>query len=61
MTGAELNTEVWSYAFDNATGAFAVADLASLSPDGTESDAIQLWSYGFLGLVDPRSNRTIDS
>ncbi|GJE96208.1 hypothetical protein PsYK624_124020 [Phanerochaete sordida] len=58
---SELNTEVWSYAFDNATGTFAVADLASLSPDGTESDAIQLWSYGFLGLVDPHTNRTIDS
>ncbi|KAL7279357.1 hypothetical protein ACG7TL_007198 [Trametes sanguinea] len=50
---SEIYTEVWSYAFDNATGTFGVADLASLSPTGTESDAIQLWSYGFLGLLDP--------
>ena len=48
-----MYTEVWSYTFDNTTDTFAVADLASLSPSGTESDAIQLWSYGFLGLVDP--------
>lgn len=58
---AEVNTEVWSYSFDNTTSTFKVADLASLSPQGTESDAIQLWSYGFLGLIDPRTNRTIDS
>ncbi|KAJ3552842.1 hypothetical protein NM688_g3936 [Phlebia brevispora] len=38
-----------------------VADLASLSPDGVEADAIQLWSFGFLGLIDPMSNKTIDS
>ncbi|KAI0329281.1 hypothetical protein GY45DRAFT_1416531 [Cubamyces sp. BRFM 1775] len=49
----EIYSEVWSYSFDNATYTFSVADLASLSPSGTESDAIQLWSYGFLGLVDP--------
>ncbi|KAI0663733.1 hypothetical protein C8Q70DRAFT_907236 [Cubamyces menziesii] len=49
----EIYSEVWSYSFDNATGMFSVADLASLSPTGTESDAIQLWSYGFLGLVEP--------
>ncbi|KAI0366300.1 hypothetical protein BV20DRAFT_1124361 [Pilatotrama ljubarskyi] len=54
----EIYSEVWSYSFDNATGTFGVADLASLSPSGTESDAIQLWSYGFLGLVDPSGNST---
>ncbi|KAH9902577.1 hypothetical protein C8Q73DRAFT_670858 [Cubamyces lactineus] len=57
----EIYSEVWSYSFDNATDTFSVADLASLSSSGTESDAIQLWSYGFLGLVDPdvtRANST---
>ncbi|PPQ80092.1 hypothetical protein CVT26_012149 [Gymnopilus dilepis] len=55
IKGAASNiySEVWSYSFDNTTKVFSVADLASLSPDGTESDAIQLWSYGFLGLVEP--------
>ena len=38
--------------FDNATDTFSVADLASLG-NSQESDAIQLWSYGFLALLDP--------
>jgi len=46
-------TEVWTYSFDNSTNLFSPADLATISPQGTESDAIQLWSYGFLGLLDP--------
>ncbi|KAF8911624.1 hypothetical protein CPB84DRAFT_1912879 [Gymnopilus junonius] len=50
---SSIYSEVWSYSFDNTTKMFSVADLATLSPDGTESDAIQLWSYGFLGLVEP--------
>ncbi|KAF9477873.1 hypothetical protein BDN70DRAFT_933848 [Pholiota conissans] len=50
---SSIYSEVWSYSFDNATKSFSVADLATLSPDGTESDAIQLWSYGFLGLIAP--------
>ncbi|KAF4621368.1 hypothetical protein D9613_001000 [Agrocybe pediades] len=49
-------SEVWSYDFDETTKTFSVADLAALSPSGTESDAIQLWSYGFLGLVDPTAS-----
>ncbi|KAI0709912.1 hypothetical protein C8Q76DRAFT_811912 [Earliella scabrosa] len=49
----EMYSEVWSYSFDSATNTFSVADLAGLSPSGTESDAIQLWFYGFLGLLDP--------
>ncbi|KAF7799662.1 hypothetical protein EIP86_010902 [Pleurotus ostreatoroseus] len=57
----EINTEVWSYSFDNIMNKFAVADLASIFPDGTEADAIQLWSFGFLGLIDPSSNKTIVS
>ena len=54
----EIYSEVWSYSFDKSTDKFSVADLASLSPGGTESDAIQLWSYGFLGLLDPTGNGT---
>ncbi|KAF8870883.1 hypothetical protein BD779DRAFT_1578468 [Infundibulicybe gibba] len=46
-------SEVWSYSFNRTTNQFDIADLAGLSPTGTESDAIQLWSYGFLGLLDP--------
>ncbi|PPQ88991.1 hypothetical protein CVT25_005090 [Psilocybe cyanescens] len=54
IKGASNNiySEVWSYAFDETTKTFSVADLAALS-SGVESDAIQLWSYGFLGLVEP--------
>ncbi|KAF8161426.1 hypothetical protein B0H34DRAFT_653240 [Crassisporium funariophilum] len=57
IKGASENiySEVWSYSFDNQTSMFSVADLAGLSPGGTESDAIQLWSYGFLGLIEPDS------
>lgn len=57
-TFSDIYSEVWSYSFDNSTNEFSVADLASLSPDGTESDAIQLWSYGFLGLLNPTMNNT---
>ena len=39
---AEKYSEVWSYSYSNTTGRFAVADLASLAPEGTESDAIQV-------------------
>ncbi|THH07535.1 hypothetical protein EW145_g3307 [Phellinidium pouzarii] len=49
----DIFSEVWTYAFDNVTDTFEVADLASVSPDGTDSEAIQLWSYGFLGILDP--------
>ncbi|KAF9563018.1 hypothetical protein CPC08DRAFT_816871 [Agrocybe pediades] len=49
-------SEVWSYDFDETTKTFSVADLTALSPSRTESDAIQLWSYGFLGLVDPTAS-----
>jgi hypothetical protein len=56
----DISTEVWSYSFDNATNSFSVADLAALSPTGTESDAIQLWSYGFLALSDPSCAGSLD-
>ncbi|KAF8624481.1 hypothetical protein AX17_007110 [Amanita inopinata Kibby_2008] len=54
---SEIYSELWSYSFDNKTNQFSVEDLAALSPTGTESDAIQLWSYGFLGLLDPSGNK----
>ena len=44
---------MWSYSYDNATNSFSPADLAVLSPVGTEADVIQLWSFGFLALLDP--------
>lgn len=54
-----LYTEVLSPVFDAGTGKFSIGDLGALSPEGTEGDAIQLWSYGFLGLIDPRSERAV--
>ena len=53
MALTDLNTEVWSYSYDNATNSFSPADLAVLSPVGTEADVVQLWSFGFLALLDP--------
>ena len=52
---------MWSYSFNNSSISFEVADLASISPDGVEADAIQLWSYGFLALIDSHTNQTITS
>ncbi|KZT43842.1 hypothetical protein SISSUDRAFT_1057376 [Sistotremastrum suecicum HHB10207 ss-3] len=49
----ERFSEVWSYSYNVSTGQWGIADLASISPDGTESDAVQLWSFGFLALADP--------
>lgn len=49
--GENIWTEVWSYSYSN--GEFSVLDLGSIST--TESNAVQLWSYGRLGLLDPRT------
>lgn len=49
----ERFAEVWSWTFDNSTERFNVTALGDISPEGTESDAVQLWSYGLLGLQDP--------
>ncbi|KAK7036505.1 hypothetical protein VNI00_011702 [Paramarasmius palmivorus] len=59
INGAPQNlySEVWSYNYDKQAKQFSVADLSRLS-GGTESDAIQLWSYGFLGLIEPPSSGT---
>ncbi|KAF8512552.1 hypothetical protein BU17DRAFT_54049 [Hysterangium stoloniferum] len=55
IKGAETQifSEVWSYDFDRTTNQFSVGDLAVLSPQGTESDAIQFWSFTFLAVADP--------
>lgn len=42
-------------------GSFAIGDLGKLSPEGTEGDAIQLWSYGFLAQIDPRTGTPVAS
>ncbi len=49
----ERFAEVWSWNWSNETEKFTVEALGELSPEGTESDAIQLWSYGLLGIQDP--------
>ena len=54
-----LYTEVLSPVFDGNNNTFTIGDLGAISPTGTEGDAIQLWSYGFLAQVDPRSGRAV--
>ena len=49
----ERFAEVWSWTFNPDAGRFQVTPLGDISPEGTESNAIQLWSYGLLGLQDP--------
>lgn len=74
VEGAKENlySEVWSYTYQgsshdssNSTGltsesshGFVVTDLGTISPTGTETNAIQLWSYGFLALSDPRKSKS---
>ncbi|KAK4689008.1 hypothetical protein P7C73_g1082, partial [Tremellales sp. Uapishka_1] len=55
----DLYTEVLSPVFNSANNTFTIGDLGAISPEGTEGDAIQLWSYGFLAQVDPRSGRAV--
>ncbi|GAC97806.1 glycogen debranching enzyme [Pseudozyma hubeiensis SY62] len=49
----ERFAEVWSWTWSNETERFEVTPLGEISPEGTESDAVQLWSYGLLGIQDP--------
>ncbi|KIJ27555.1 hypothetical protein M422DRAFT_271225 [Sphaerobolus stellatus SS14] len=49
---AEIFSEVWSYSYDKTQNTFDVADLAVISPQGTESDAIQFWSFTFLAVAN---------
>ncbi|OZJ04898.1 hypothetical protein BZG36_02511 [Bifiguratus adelaidae] len=46
-------TEVWSWTYNNASDSYSVTDLGSLSPTGTESDAVQLWSLTLLSVKPP--------
>lgn len=50
-----LYTEVLSPIWSSTNNTFSIGDLGAISPEGTEGDAIQLWSYGFLAQVDPRT------
>jgi hypothetical protein len=54
-----LFSEVYSPLYDNSTNTFTIGDLGAISPTGTEGDAIQLWSYGFLAAIDPRTGRPV--
>ena len=55
----DLYTEVLSPVFSESNNTFTIGDLGAISPSGTEGDAIQLWSYGFLAQVDPRTGRAV--
>ncbi len=52
-----LWTEVWSPVLKG--GRFEIGDLGAISADGSEGDAVQLWSYGFLALRDARTGRPV--
>lgn len=52
-----LWTEVWSPVLGN--GRFSIGDLGAISADGSEGDAVQLWSYAFLALRDARTGRPV--
>ncbi|KAK0524727.1 hypothetical protein OC835_005840 [Tilletia horrida] len=54
---SERYTEVHSWTWANETGKFEVTPLSAF-PGATEADALQLWSFGFLGLTDPTTNST---
>jgi hypothetical protein len=54
-----LYTEVLSPVWSSSNNTFLLGDLGAISPEGTEGDAIQLWSYGFLAQVDPRTGRPV--
>lgn len=45
--------ETWTWTFDNSTKSFVVTDPAALTPDSTEADAIQLWSFTLLAQDKP--------
>lgn len=45
--------ETWTWTFDSSTQKFVVTSPAELTPDSTEADAIQLWSFTLLALDKP--------
>ncbi len=55
----EIFGEVWTWNYSNATGKFDVVPLGAVSP--TESDAIQLWSFGALNGITTAQNVTVES
>ena len=60
MTGIPaIFTEVYSPLWNNATERFDIGDLGAISPTGTEGDAVQLWSYGFLAALDARTGQAV--
>jgi hypothetical protein len=58
-SASALYTEVLSPIYESANSTFSIGDLGAISPTGTEGDAVQLWSYGFLAEVDPRTGRAV--
>ncbi|KAH8808732.1 hypothetical protein F5884DRAFT_380529 [Xylogone sp. PMI_703] len=52
---AHLETEVWSWNYDNTTEKFTYVDFGTLPPPAgqspTESDIVQLWSLTFLAVT----------
>lgn len=59
IAGSEsvLWTEVWTPVLSG--GKFVIGDLGKISSDGSEGDAVQLWSYAFLALRDARTGRPV--
>ena len=58
-SSSALYAEVYSPLGNNSTQRFDIGDLGAISPSGTEGDAIQLWSYGALGLVNPLTGKAV--
>ncbi|QRV98036.1 dynein alpha chain, flagellar outer arm [Ceratobasidium sp. AG-Ba] len=48
-SGPQVYSEVWSWTYDNA-GKFNVTPLGQLASEGTETSAVQLWSFAALSL-----------
>ncbi|WOO80634.1 uncharacterized protein LOC62_03G004159 [Vanrija pseudolonga] len=54
-----LYNEMWVPVWNATEGKFTIGDLATLNPSAPEGNAFRLWSYGMLGLVDPRTGRPV--
>lgn len=50
-SGDEIYSEVWSWTY-GPDGKFIVTPLGELATEGTETSAVQLWSFGALALAD---------
>ncbi|KAF8608372.1 hypothetical protein BDV93DRAFT_486991 [Ceratobasidium sp. AG-I] len=49
-SGDQIYSEVWSWTY-GIDGRFAVTPLGELATEGTETSAVQLWSFGALALA----------